>query len=484
MFFSKRRIALFAPLAAFLMLIAVAVVVLIGRVTPLVAAERALVNLGGDMAQRLEGSPFGAFPMLIEALEDGVVNISFDYSDRWSSGSFDIEFHSDEANRVYKMIVDFDVDGFGFDLEIHMDRHRIAASSSLLGDEFFGLTYETFRQDFRPFGRMLGLSDSEIDEIADIIEMIGDILDMPDPGMEIYEPYIALLRQFILDGTMSSESTTIESRGQEVNVTRAMFRFTDDEMIGLLRDLMVTMSMDQNMDPLGMIEPWMWEELFSELDFALNELEGFDGEMFLAMDIGPGNRLISLSCFVTFQGQGSNLNLYFSADFGNSVFDPWYFTLAGIAETPNWNDATQTDTNIFEIEFVWTYTETAGRFVNTIEISWNTENSWWNSWDEAMEVWSISESGRLISDWNSNTGGFVLAFESDGPWGERFEVSGIYRLDSNGGFFFSLGPIDTGRETFSLEVSTRLGANINPPQSFINFSDIQLGTFLDLLMQF
>ena len=462
MFGTKRRIALFAPLAAFALLLAVGVIMFVGRVAPLVAAERAVVNLGGDMAQRLEATPFGAFPMMIEALGDGVVSVNFEYSDRWTDVSIDFEFHADDANRVYKMLMDFDVDGFAFDVEIHMDQHRIAASSSVLGEEFYGLTYATFREDFRPFAQMLELSDEDFNEIADIVEMIGDIMGMPDPGMEIWEPYTALLRQFILDGTLSSESTTIASRGQDVNVTRAEFRFTDNDMIQLMMDLMTTMAEDSNVDPLGMIDPWMWDEMLSEINFLISELDDFDGYMYVVMYIGPQNRLIVLEVDLHLEGLGTTSHLRFEADFGTSVFDPWNFVISGTTESPYWSDS-------FEIELVWTFTESANRFVNAVDITVS---------DNGFE-----DSGRLVSDWNSNTGVFVLAFEDD-RGADAFELKGIYRLDSNGGFTLSFEPIDTGFETFSFEISTQIGANIQPVQDFINFGDIPLGMFLDLIMLF
>ena len=456
MFGTKRKVALFAPLTAFALILAVGIVIFIGKVTPLVAAERAFANLGGDLSLRLEATPFGAFPLMANALEDGVLFINFEYSDRWTSGSFNIEFHSDEVNRVYKMLMDFDADGFEADVEIHIDRHRIAVSSSLLGEEFYGLTFATFREDFRPFAVVLGLDDDEFNEIADIVEMIGDMMDMPDPGMEIWEPYAALFRQFILDGTLSSESTTIISGGQEVDVTRAEFRFTDDDMVQLMIDYLETMATDSNMDPFGMMDPWMWDEMFSEINMLIEELDDFDGYMYVVMYIGPQNRLMVLEVDLYLEAYDTKNHLHMNADFGTSVFDPWNFTIAGTTESSDWSDG-------FSIDLVWTFTDSAGRYVNTIDVSLSSNG--------------LNEVGRLVSDWNSNTGVFVLALEN----GDRLEFSGIYRLDSNGGFLLSFGPIDTGFESFSIEISTQIGTSIQPPQDFINFSDIPLGMFLDLM---
>ena len=464
-FVSKRKIALFAPVAAFVLLFTVAVVIFIGRVTPLLAAERALVNLGGDVSLRLEASPLGAFLLLEDALTDGVLNISVEYSDQFTAGGLSFAFHSDEPNRVYKMLVEGEVDGFAFDFEIHMDSTRIAVSSSLLGEDIFGLTYATFREDIRPFALMLGLSDDEINELADIVEMIGDFMEMPDPGLEAFEAYQALLREFILNGTVSSESTSIIAGGQSINVTRAEFRFTNNDMLQLLRSFLVTMSEDTNMDPFGMIDEWMWDEVLGDFDFLLSELEDFEGNMYLVMYIGPENRLVQIEVVYNVSEDGYSVELFFGADFGLSVFDPWSFTLDVTTTDTHWLDETRVYTESFGFDLLWSFTENEGRFINTFSFSASAENI-------APETFTI------VSDWNSNTGDFVLSIV------DVFEIRGIYRLDSYGGFMLRFDPIDTDYESLSIEISAKIGSNITPVQNFINFSDIPLGTFLDLLTLF
>ena len=473
MFSTKRRIWFFAPIAACAVLLTVGAVMLVGRMTPLLAAERAFADLGGDMNRRIEGSPFGAIPRLMDALEDGVISISYDFSDRWSSNFFDIEFHSDEANREYKLLITFDMAGTEFDLRLHLNRYRIAASGGVLGENYFGLTFETFREDFAPLAGILGLGEEQIDEIANIVEMIGDFMNAPEVGMEVFEPYTALLRQFLLDGTVSSESTTIVTGGQEVSVTRAEFRFTDDDMISLLRDFLTTISEDQYMDPFG-----MWDEMMPEFEILAGEMDYVDGDMYVIMYIGPENRLVQLEVEVNMTGYGTVTHLFFDADFGTSVFDPWYFTFIVYTEVPSWHDASLVNSNLFEFGYVWTFEETAGRFINTLEVAANFEDSWWH-WDGEFIVWEAQISSRLVSDWNSSTGAFVLSFEGE-EFGGLFEVTGTYLPDSNGGFLFSLTPIETEFETFSLEVSAQIGSNIQPIEDFINFTEIPLSVLLNL----
>ena len=475
MFSTKRKKSFFVPLTAFALVIAVSVVMLVGRVMPLIAAERALVNLGGDMTQRLSGSPFGALPLIFDALEDGVVSVSFEFADRFASGSFDIEFHSDEANRLYKLVMDFDVDGFAFDLELYLDRYHIVATSSVLGEEFYGLTFATFRNDFAPIAQLLGLSDADVNEIVGIVEIIGNTMNTPEVGLEVWEPYFALFNQFILGGTVSSENLTIESRGQEVNVTRAEFRFSQNDMVSLLRNFLTTMSLDANMDPFGMIEPWVWDELIRELDLPVAS----DGSTHLIMYIGPQNRLMKLDMRIYSAGPFSATDLHFTADFGTSVFDTWYISLVFNVEWPSWFDASLTEFNHIDVWFVWNYSVTADRHVNTIDVS-TIESTLWHSWDGEYEITTSHNSGRFVSDWNSTTGAFVLAFTDDDS-DEASEVSGIYRPDEYGGFLLRFDWADTEFDTFSLEISAQTGADIQPVRNFINFSDMPISALLELL---
>ena len=472
MFSTKRRLMLFASVAAFGLLLAV--VSTMFKATPLLASEGDLVNPGGDMAVRLENSPFGAFPMLFNALEDGIVSVSYEFTDRWTSGSFDFEIHSDEPNRQYKLLMDFDVNGTQFDLTIYIDRYLIAVSSSILGEEFYGLTFATFRDDFRLIAQLLGIGEDDIDQIAAIIDIVGDTMNTPDVGPDVWDPYAALFRQFLLSGTASSENTTI----QETNVTRVEFRFSDDDMVSLFRDILVTMSEDQNMDPMGIIAPWMWEETIRDFESSIAELDAMDGNLHIVMYVGPQNRLVQLEVNVSLTGNGSSTDLRFTADFGTSVFDPWHFTYIVNAEFPSWVDASQTDTLLTETVYVWTFTENEGRFVNSIDISSSLESNRWDSLSEEVESFTVNGSIRMVSDWNSITGEFVLALESDQS-DDPSEISGIFIPDSNGGFLLRFEDNDT----FSLEISAQIGANIQPIQNFINFNDIPLGTLIQLMMQ-
>ena len=448
------------------------------------AAEIAMTSLGNDLSRRLESTPFGAFPMLFEALTDGVVSLSFDYSDRWTSGSFDVEIHINDARGEAMSLWNVNIEGFEFDLEWHMNRYSQAFRTSLLGDEFYGFTYATFREDFAPIAQALGMSAWEIDEIASLMEMLGDMMAMPDLGLDAFVQYEELVDRFVQGGALPLESTTIISGGQSVDATRAAFRFTDDDIVRFLRDFLRMMSQDTNLDPFAMIDPWMWDQVMRDFDSVVDEFARYvSGYMEIAMYIGPQNRLVRFNIIADMTADNSVFGMEFEADFGTSALAPWTFTILGFTEMPSWDDPTRINTDGFEFVAVWTHTESGGRHTNTIEVTTTTHDSWWDSWSEEWHEHYRIDSGRMISDWNSNTGDFVLRFEDDSPWSEPFEFSGYYSVDGRGGFTLGFAH-DTGWESFNVEISTSLGTNFTPVREFTSIMDIPLSALLDLMFAF
>ena len=471
--FHKKRI--FVRVTAFAVILAMLATVFVGKTEPLMAAEAPDANLGQDMSRRLEASPFGAFAMIAHALEDGVVSVSYYFSDYFTSGNLNISLHSDEANREYKLVIDFDVEGLAFDLELHLDRQRIAVSSGLLGEGFYGFYFETFRDDFRPFAGLLGISDADFEEIAGMVDFIIEIMNAPQMESEIWEPYEALIRQFIIDGAVSSEGTTMVLGQQEINVTRSVFRFTDEDMVRLLWDAMTTMSGDRSLDPFGMLD-----EIMSDFEIFMDELSFFESEIYIILYIGLGNRLIKLEADINLMEYATTTNVFFEANFGTSVFDTWYFSYIITTELPCITDTSQTSTSIHEVVFTWEFTENQGRYVNTVEASSTTEISWWNSFYQEVESWASSGSGRIVSDWDSGTGAFILSYRDD-EVGDLFNLTGTYLLDSSGGFLFKIESTDSDYETFSLEVVARIGANIQQVRDFTSIGNLPIGILLDLL---
>ena len=449
------------------------------------AAEVAMASLGNDLTSRLESTPFGAFPMLINALNDGVVSFSLDYTDMWSSGSFDVEIHINDARREAMSLWNIYIEGFEFDLEWHMNRYSTAFRTGLLGDEFFGFEYATFRQDIMPLAQALGIPAWEVDEMAALIEWAGELMAMPDIGLEAFLPYEQLVDQFVQGGALPPESATITSGGQSVNVTRAAFRFTEDDIVRFLRDFLRIMSQDSNMDVFGMIDPWMWDQIMRDFEMVADEMARYvTGEMEVAIYIGPGNRLVrfEINGEMNEVGGDGTAGFVFYADFGTSALAPWTFSLEGFFEEESWADPTQMNSDGFVFEILWTHNETGGRFVNTIEITFTEHSSWWDSWAEEMVENTWSSTARMISDWNRNTGDFVLRFEED-DWGDSFEFGGYFSLDGRGGFTLGFSH-DTGWETFDIEISSSIGTNFTTVRDFTNIMDIPVGALLDLMFAF
>ena len=178
------------------------VLVSISKPAQLIAAEWTLENLNKNVSSGLPDSHLEALAMISDALSYGVVSVRIDYSDELNSISLDASLHSDETNREYMLTINIDVNGTEFDIRIFVNRYHIAASSSILGTGYYGITFKTFRDEFRPFAQLLGLTNAEFDRVVYIVNMISGFLNNPDEQKIMLEPYIELLRRFITDNEL------------------------------------------------------------------------------------------------------------------------------------------------------------------------------------------------------------------------------------------------------------------------------------------
>lgn len=467
------KLALIVPLVLVVALAGGGAFFLFNRVTPLLAAERALGNFTEEFRQRIDGSPFGAISMLADALEGGFVaaNIAHENRNWGSSTRINFDFHADDARREYMLNLNADVEGIRFDLEGFMDRNSLAVRVPQVDSSFYGINFATFRSDFRQFAREIGLSEWEINEIADAVDMVREALNAPSVDDSFWDEYTAMLTDFLTAGEMSSASETIASGGQSVSVTRTEFYYSMRDITDFLRDFLNALRSDSRLDPLGTVDPWMWDDMMSEFDAAVREMEReVAGGMTLALYIGPQNRLVRAS--VAFDarpargGDGESATLAIVGDFGTSVFSPWRFTISTRIEEESWSDSSRTDISEFEIELLWTYEVSGGRHVNTIEATVTEEQQWWNSRLGEMDAWSDTSRATIASEWNSGSGAFTLSVADE--W-DRYEFGGNFMPDARGGFELRLDPIDLGwGDEIRIVIRAGLGANITPVRDFIN----------------
>jgi len=419
---------------------------------PMITLGKAFSNLGTEIEERFEATPLRALTMLAEILEDGTVTVNFDYENKlpglwWNTDASGwVTLSSNNATREYTLGAEVSVDGESFDVEAHINRERIAARSQLLGDNYYGFRYDTFREDIRVFGKIIGLSEYDMDMYANIVDQLNEAMN-PEPGEEVlfettYGAYIDVLTNFMDNIEVTSERTrlirgegSVRCRLIQMTITRRALLDMLGEFYDVLEnDESLRAQIEVNSDPIqagfyGYGAGSAYDELLKQLKEAIRVLErSYTGDITLSFYIGRADRLLHAEINADIDYDGIRTEVKGSLSFGDSVYDTWVFDVTVKGEKNNEN-----------IVIEWDYEAQPDKLVNTVRIS-------------SDDIESLA----LISKWEPEKGDFTLAYISDEESGE---ISGAF-LVNNKDFrlvFYNIYPADSSESLF-LEIVAKQGA--------------------------
>ena len=404
----------------------------------------AFENWGDEMGERIENSPFAAVMMLEDILEDGSLTVDFVHSTGQGFGMFNtrgsVTMLSHMETDETAFLMDVSMGGFlNIDLDIFLNTERIAARSNMLGDTFYGITFNTFRNDIREFGPLVGLTNAEMNELADIVEAFVESLDNPmfaDPD-EYIAPYIELFVKFAMGWDMESRDDQISVNGTNVDVTMATFTIRDRDISTFLHDLYTLLQNDEALreyinlqDSMqGFGGGSMYDEFLDEFLGIIEEFsETITGHILVELAISNDNRLINSTKTVDISVDGEPIHIVAIMDLGLSVTDDWTLKII-------------TDDETFDI--AWAFGEVSGVFENKLSFGDDTETF-----------------SSVTSEWTPETGRFTLSFEEYATQ-DSGSFSGVLTIDDYSFDFSFDDNIDIGGgESISIGISGALGANI------------------------
>ena len=449
--------------------IAVAVYFVVFYNDPMRMVGKAFINLGAEVEERFEATPLKAISMLGEILEDGTVTVNFDYSNQVFGDWFNIDtdgsikISSDAQAREYAVEAEIRSFGEAFDIEAYMNRERIAVSSQLLGSNNYGFRYDTFRDDVRVFGSQIGMSNQEMDMLADIVDQINEAMNSEQTTEEAYEAYTEVLTNFVGNLEVTRERTSIISDGENVTCTLVEFAITKEALIELFNEFYDVIENDETVraqlemydNPLfsaGMYGN-IYNEFLRELRTAIRDFERYYyGDITLSFFIGRGDRLLQMEIKADFEFQDDRAELKAKFTFGRSVNDNWEFEITII------------DNQINEtVTIEWDFEDRSGRLINTIRISPNN-----------------GDTTTMISEWAPDRGDFSLSHRD--RWGMG-EITGIFTVGNNDFRleFDNIYPSDSNESLF-IDVVAHSGTNIEDVD-FVNI-DKWGDTFLEEIQRY
>ena len=443
------------------MLIGVAVALFFTlRSSPTATITRALVNTGNELSERVEDTPLELFGMLIESLTDGSTTVGFEHSDRWSESSGLVTLHADENQGKY--LVDLEMTSYGttIDIDLYMTRDAIAARIRQFDDNFYGIYFDTFADDFRSFAIHLDLDRQQLEEIIDVVDMYHSLMNMTAESAELLVELGRLLTSALDRAEMSSESVNFTSGDSSISARRFELAFTYSLILDILEEFLDIVEDNDYMrasyytqDSLNtLINPWhiseSYDDMIREARRELNSLQrSSQGDFVVSMYIDRNDRLLRIELDADFEADREQTQFEMSIDFGVSAHDTW------VLEVDMLDDFSNT-TNLIE----WEVNETARGGETILRV--------------------IEDNGRrggaatneLILDW-TDRGNFTLSIQDE--WERDTLLTGVYTSDGEGFNLVIDNPFADSMwdEYLHLEISTSRRSEAIEEVDFINISE-------------
>jgi hypothetical protein len=403
------------PAVFLISLITVGVIYLVTLISPLSSVTASIINLGKELDQRTNDTPMEMFGILFDSLESGSVTVDFHYKDMWDDTRGRITLHTDDSNNDVAVEVDITIDGFTVDLELYANRERTAARIRQIDNNFYGIRYDTFRNDFRSFANLLGLDQHDIDMVAELVDFYSDLFDVTGNQQAAYSQYDDLLRSLITNANISDENVDIISDGRSVRVKKVELTISERMIIKFLNDLIDLLENDDSIRALfeasndlqaGMLGIGSsFNEMLRELRSEIRDLEReLQGNLKIAFFIGNRDRLMRMEVDFDFSYAGEHAWFDILLDFGSSAHDDWVLTI----NTRDGRDS-------MVVSVAWIVRETSRGGETTLEMS--------------SEDRFGSESFAITLDWNDR-GSFNLSFRDS--YSSENLLSGTYTKINNG----------------------------------------------------
>ena len=453
--FFRKRWKIVLPVAVVLLAIAIGLSIFFFRVYPGLVVARSFPNLVDEVTQRADGSPLQIYGVLVEIAEDVTITADFDYrySLGWGLGvgaSGVATISADTRNNNYAISAELSSMGVAIDLEAYINKERVAVGSQLVGGDFFGITYETFRDDVRNLGNLIGLGSREMDTMADFVEAFGEYINAPSVSFdEIFENYIELLADFIIrDLRFRLERAEITSGGESVRANRVTAVIAQSDVASFLGDVYALLENDEHMrsyfsmyNAIRREHALSYDEFLWQIRNTIRQLElHSDGDVRLEFYVGPDNRMLRTNVLIDMQMDRERIDIRASFDFGSAADDPWTLDLTWSGRYGREN-----------ISFTWGFGQTLDGFENTVEVTGGSVLG--------------GDTSIFTTIWSPDNGRFAVSY-SDSL--SSNSITGTFVVEDGGGFRLKFDSMELGpRQSLIFEVTASPGAQIGDVE-FIN----------------
>jgi len=430
---------------------------------PLLSLGRALNNLSVEAEERFNSTPLVAITMLSEILKDGTIIADIDYTTAiffdWLTADISarVKLSSNTDTRNFSLEAQVGAYGENIDIDAHMNRERLALRFQLLGDEFYGLRYNTFREDIRILGNLIRLNSDEMNRLADIVDKINEMVNAEEVDDDTTsELFSQAFSKFFRNLKISSSRSNTLLAGERQRITIIMFTVTKETLIALLNDIYDILDNNESLKAQsGMLDnPLLhgitgddfstdYDQLLREFRSAIDELElYYSGDITATFHIGKDDKLLQVFINADIEYNGESSEFLVNFVFGNPTVN-WTFFISNT--TANYTDV---------VTVVWSqYTERSSVQVDNLNISISNRN------ETGSDINSFN-SIDLTSTWYQDTGDITLRYLGSEDFEfESTEITGNFTTGEKS-FRLILDDIfpDNASDSLRVDISARPGS--------------------------
>ena len=296
-------------------------------VAPRAALAMAMNATGESLQERYENAPSSILFQSAEYLKDGNLAVNTDVNYAGEQLRAQLQFGFNDEKKQSTVGAALTVREQSYSANVYLDPEFAAVSADFFNEgTYYGVAFETFREDIRQsvFSEML--SDGQVESIDQFLRVFLDVYTLDVDKETLAEPYRKIITQYMKDLSVEKGRDPISLDGKQYNCSTLTYHLTEENVRDLLQDVLCTMRDDAElkkvicMDSVGELTG---NDLESEFVDGINETIDSLSDAFASVELSVdvvfyvrSGRLMALNLDTDIKEDGKQADLKVDVSFG------------------------------------------------------------------------------------------------------------------------------------------------------------------------
>ena len=357
----------------------------------------------GDIRTRTQASALAIAEPFMACVENGWLSADISYTDELGDTiSGVVTYAASDETDMRSLSLDALIYGNPIDATMRVGENHAALGSSLLGESYYGVRFDSFAEDFEKFTSAAGLDGVSSGGYAEIVRMIdyffnsGDLFTLPDSTISELDKIFTGFFKGLVSSVDRDRNTVIDGKRIKKIVYTYSATVTDIvnlgyKLLGLARtdgsfqDFIAAYIRYHDIYKYQISEQAPIDSYLDAYENALRHLdENCSGEITMRLVTANGRLCLAELYSSRLYLSGDSFNFGLTLDFGHTVHDDW--SLICNISTPQ---------AFFECRAIWAFSVEDGTAENMLTLiagdGYTADTYKFRSlWEQASGVFAIS----------------------------------------------------------------------------------------------